>query len=316
MSFVDDYRVPLIGVVLFLLVLTVPGFLEGDSLSGVQSASPEGVEYTGLNVFLSGTSGCDSGSYDKCLETSNSFDDAVANPELRIDEVDYLAVRDNMFIVEPGYSLDYSCNGVKAWFSEGTGSPDLSWSSEGVFGGDSLQKIDLTGSIDLSEKGVGTGFQVTCADHSVTDVAWSGTSVYNYWTLGVRDAVDSDSDGIYDFRDDCSGLKGPESNSGCPVNSDPVVNELSVPDRVAPREKFTASVDARDPDGDSLSYEWFNGGSGNSTEVVFEDEGVYSVGVNVSDGLGGSVSVSRDVVVSSSELGLWGKVVFWFSNIF
>jgi phage baseplate assembly protein gpV len=99
-------------------------------------------------------------------------------------------------------------------------------------------------------------------------------------------------------------------------NSAPKIDQVILKDEVPLNEELTAVVDASDPDGDQLSYEWSNGDTGSEASFNFESTGLKTVSVTVSDG-DKSVSKSGSVsVVEPEEPGIIEKVLGFFEGLF
>jgi len=89
------------------------------------------------------------------------------------------------------------------------------------------------------------------------------------------------------------------------ANQLPVIDNFQVEDDPVEGETVTISVFASDPDGDSLSFDWSRGGSGNTVNYVYDSPGEKTVTVTVSDGEGGSVSDSVSFTVAEEVFVRW-----------
>ncbi len=136
---------------------------------------------------------------------------------------------------------------------------------------------------------------------STTGGAISGEGDTVTWTA-------PDTEGTYTISVTVSDDSGESASDSCTievVNNPPVIASL-VPSAisVAPGESCTVSCDASDADDDILTYEWsFTNGeiSGEGSTVTWtapETEGIYTIGVTVSDGRGGTAGASCDITVA------------------
>jgi len=92
-----------------------------------------------------------------------------------------------------------------------------------------------------------------------------------------------------------------------PVNSNPVIDDVSYVQDVASQAAIEISCKAGDKDGDPLKYEWLaqtgdlKGSGATVTWTAPNNNGDYTITVNVSDGRGGTASKSIVIKVSPKE---------------
>jgi thioredoxin 1 len=92
-----------------------------------------------------------------------------------------------------------------------------------------------------------------------------------------------------------------------PVNSNPVIDDVSYVQDVASQAAIEISCEAGDKDGDPLKYEWLaqtgdlKGSGATVTWTAPNNNGDYTITVNVSDGKDGTASKSIVIKVSPKE---------------
>lgn len=92
-----------------------------------------------------------------------------------------------------------------------------------------------------------------------------------------------------------------------PVNSNPVIDDVSYIQDVASQAAIEISCKASDKDGDPLKYEWLaqtgdlKGSGATVTWTAPNNNGDYTITVKVSDGKGGTTSKSIVIKVSQKE---------------
>jgi len=94
-------------------------------------------------------------------------------------------------------------------------------------------------------------------------------------------------------------------------NRNPDVSDISTPDPLYVSSQYDVSVNASDPDGDSLTYAWtVSGGSINNAATnpikwtAPAAAGSYSIQVKITDGKGGETTKSKTVTVQQSSINL------------
>lgn len=226
------------------------------SLSAAQKATPDKVEKIDLNSLLPKLSvtECSGTDYDNCIYDSNTFGSATARPILLNDNLDYIYQSADKFVVAENAELDYECIGTKTYFRDSTSEPEISWSSTG--GSAPYERVSMEGEIDFSDRKKLDAFQLICLDHDrADDGSWAGMAVWSYFDKDIE------------------------------VNEAPISGSISMgKDKLVEGEPVSFSVQASDPNGQSVSYEWSNGDTGSSAKYLFDSSGEKKVSVTVSDG--------------------------------
>lgn len=124
-----------------------------------------------------------------------------------------------------------------------------------------------------------------------------------------------------DGSDGDDGSGGSEGST----NKPPEVQSIDAPVVVNTSETFRIQVQASDPEGQSLSYSWSNGKSGESIILSYEEAGVKELDVEVSDGEKSVTSTVRVKVRSSEvvvdpkqpdDVGFFQGLINWYLSLF
>jgi len=103
-----------------------------------------------------------------------------------------------------------------------------------------------------------------------------------------------------------------------PTNRNPVISGVSVtiPNPVAPGAQLNYSVQASDPDGDALSYQFqvtagsVSNNGPNAVWIAPNIAGAHSMTISVSDGRGGQATTNQSITVAEAETKITGIASF------
>ena len=131
--------------------------------------------------------------------------------------------------------------------------------------------------------------------------------------VGVDFETDMDGDGVLDSTggDECPETAGIPEKNGCPNQASKILS-VDGPRNVTVGEAVNYSVEVRNPDDDSTTISWSNGGTGESASYWFNSTGNYTVSVSVDDGF---TTESKDIRVRVEEKSLLGKIVEFFGGV-
>ena len=105
-----------------------------------------------------------------------------------------------------------------------------------------------------------------------------------YAKINVNFGMDTDLDGEIDGEDYCPETPGLPEKNGCPNQASKILS-LDGPRNVTVGEEARYSVKVRNPDDDSTTVSWSNGGTGESTSYSWNSTGNYTVSVTADDGI-------------------------------
>jgi Tol biopolymer transport system component len=154
------------------------------------------------------------------------------------------------------------------------------------------------------------------ADGTGTPTAIIPNAIAPDWTPAPSTPLDSDGDGVPDFRDNCPTTPNPDQadrdgngvGDACDVTSDaPPVAEVNGPySGVEGTPISLSAAGSQDPDGDALSFAWdldgdgqYDDATGPAASVTFGDNGVFGIGLKVSDPAGNTSTAATTVTVAN-----------------
>jgi len=105
-----------------------------------------------------------------------------------------------------------------------------------------------------------------------------------YAKINVDFGMDTDLDGEIDGEDYCPETPGLPEKKGCPNQASKILS-LDGPRNTTVGEEARYSVKVRNPDDDSTTVSWSNGGTGESTSYSWNSTGNYTVSVTADDGI-------------------------------